>query len=192
VSTDGGADRAGAFLDACIDRPDEARAMAAAAPSVLYLERIGSPMLHWFVIENFPAAAQLVLDLGVPVDSRDKYGCTALRYASGLGRLGCVRLLLARGADPNLPDPLVVNALHAALTSGQLDCAMLLLDHGARADYLSDCCDSVFSALSGRSPSDRTMLMDRLQQLGVTRDGLFRKLRLAEWGYESPEQAFGW
>ena len=185
-------DRAGDFIDACIDRPDEARRMAAADPSVLHLERIGSPMLHWFVIEDFPAAAQLVLELGVPVDSRDKYGSTSLRYASGLGRLGCVRLLLARGADPNLPDPLVVNALHAAITGGHLGIALLLLDHGARADYFSECLDTVFGAMSGLSPSTRTTLVDRLRELGVTREGLFASLRLAEHGYESPEQAFGW
>jgi hypothetical protein len=186
------ADRAGDFIEACIDRPDEARRMAAANPSVVYLERIGSPMLHWFVIEDFPAAAQLVLDLGVPVDSRDKYGCTPLRYASSLGRLACVRLLLARGADPNLPDPLVVNALHAAITGGHSDVAMQLLDHGARADYFSECLDTVFGAMSELSPSKRAMLMDWLSERGVTRDGLFASLRLDQHGYESTEQAFGW
>ena len=185
-------DRAGDFIDACIDRPDEARRMAAADPAVLYLERIGSPMLHWFVIEDFPAAAQLVLDLGVPVDSRDKDGCTPLRYASSLGRLGCVRLLLARGADPNLPDPLVVNALHSAITGGHLDVAMLLLEHGARADYFSECHDTAFSAMSKLSPTDRTMFMDLLRERGVTREGLFGSLQLDKQGYGSPEQAFGW
>jgi len=166
--------------------------MAAADPSLLFLERIGSPMLHWFVIEDFVAAAQLVLDLGVPVDSRDKYGCTPLRYASSLGRLDCVRLLLSRGADPNLPDPLVVNALHAAITGSHLDVAMLLLAHGARADYFSECLDTVFGAMSRLLPGNRTLLVDRLRELGVTRDGLFVSLGLDQWGYESPEQAFGW
>ena len=185
-------DRAGDFIDACIDRPDEARRMAAADPSVLYLERIGSPMLHWFVIEDFPAAAQLVLELGVPVDHRDKSGSTPLRYASTLGRLACVRLLLSRGADPNLPDPLVGNALHAAITTGHLDVAVLLLEHGARADYFSECHETVFGAMSALSPIDRTMLVDLLRERGVTRDALFASLRLDQHGYESPEQAFGW
>ena len=187
-----GIDRAGDFIEACIDRPDEARRMAASDPSVLYLERIGSPMLHWFVIEDFAAAAQLVLELGVPVDSRDKQGCTPLRYASSLGRLACVRLLLARGADPNLPDPLVLNALHSAITGGHVGVAMLLLEHGAHADYFSEGHETVFGAMSGLSPSNRTRLVDRLRELGVTRDGLFASLRLDQHGYESPEEAFGW
>ena len=38
-----GTDRAGDFIEACIDRPDEAQRMAAADPSVLYLECIGTP-----------------------------------------------------------------------------------------------------------------------------------------------------
>jgi hypothetical protein len=47
------------------------------------------------------AFARCLLDLGVPVDHRDKSGSTALYVAALNGHLELARLLLERGADPN-------------------------------------------------------------------------------------------
>jgi len=54
--------------------------------------------------------------------------------AADLGRLDAVRLLLDRGADPNLSVALDGNALIAAARSGHADVVALLLDRGARID----------------------------------------------------------
>src|SRR5258708_20217073 len=53
----------------------------------------------------------LLLDQGVAVDARDADGRTPLMLAVAQGRLGILRLLLARGADPNAVD----NAGHRPL-----------------------------------------------------------------------------
>src|SRR5262249_30915080 len=59
---------------------------------------------------------------------------TALVHASGNGHLEVVRLLIARGADPNIPEEGNAphgRALYAAVYTGQLEIARVLLEHGA-------------------------------------------------------------
>jgi uncharacterized protein len=58
-------------------------------------------------------------------------GLTALLYAARDGCYDCVELLLAAGADANMPTPEGVTPLMLALDNGYLDVAKLLLDRGA-------------------------------------------------------------
>jgi ankyrin repeat protein len=50
------------------------------------------------------AAVSKLLDEGVDVNSKYRYGATALSYAADHGRLDVVKVLLARGADVNVKD----------------------------------------------------------------------------------------
>lgn len=50
------------------------------------------------------AAITQLLDQGVDVNTRFRYGATALSYASDRGHLAIVKMLLARGANPNVKD----------------------------------------------------------------------------------------
>lgn len=62
------------------------------------------------------------------------YSGYALRNAAGAGHLATVKLLLERGADPNLPEPGIApwgGALHAAVTAKHTQIVQLLLEHGA-------------------------------------------------------------
>ncbi len=57
-----------------------------------------------------------------------------LRNASARGHVDVVKLLLARGADPNLPEEGIAphgGALHAAVAGNHFEVAKLLLEHGA-------------------------------------------------------------
>jgi ankyrin repeat protein len=59
---------------------------------------------------------------------------TALVQAAEHGHLDVVRLLLARGADPNMPEEGNAphgRALYAAVYAGQVEVARVLLEHGA-------------------------------------------------------------
>lgn len=184
-------DPVGDFIDACIERPDEARRLAAADPSLLHATRIGSPMLHWMVIEDFVRGAETLLDLGVPVDSIDEAGQTPLHHACMLGRLGCARLLLRRGADPNAYDDHLGNIpLGCAALTPHLDIIDLLLGAGARGDYVLPSTDNLFSRMARWADHEREPVLAELRRRGITRETVFAKL--GGYGYENAEQAFGW
>lgn len=79
------------------------------------------------------AAVEAELDAGVPVDSTDKYGATALAMAAAEGEVDVVRLLLARGAEVDKAEEFYGSRpLDTALFfRGELETAEVLLKHGA-------------------------------------------------------------
>jgi outer membrane protein assembly factor BamB len=74
-----------------------------------------------------------LLDRGVDVNARSRYGVTALGFAAGEGRLEVVRLLLERGADVQLTDSFYSSrAIDFAIRGGHADVAMFLLSRGSK------------------------------------------------------------
>lgn len=60
--------------------------------------------LHAAASRGDVAAVKALLDAGVPVDSPSEYGATALSFASDKGHAEVVKLLLERGAKPEVTD----------------------------------------------------------------------------------------
>ena len=78
------------------------------------------------------AAVKAFLDKGVDVNSRTRYGATALSYACDKGHIEVVKLLIDRGADVNVKDTFYGEVpLGWALSHGHAQVVKLLLDKGA-------------------------------------------------------------
>lgn len=85
------------------------------------------------------AAVKRLLDEGVDVNSKFRYGTTALSFAADHGHLEVVKVLLARGADVNVTDTFykatpLTWAVSPALTRKpeHAEIVGLLLKHGAK------------------------------------------------------------
>ena len=73
-----------------------------------------------------------MLDGGMPVDSFDGYGLTALQYAARYNRTDVIHELLQRGADVNKRDRYFgLTALHWSAMKNNTDDIRLLLRNGA-------------------------------------------------------------
>src|SRR5262249_47417979 len=63
---------------------------------------------------------------GVPLDSRDDTGATALMRAAERGHVEVVKLLLLHGANPDLRNPFGQTALDIVTSTGRADLAAVL------------------------------------------------------------------
>ena len=73
-----------------------------------------------------------MLDVGVPVDSEDVVGRTALQWAAWKNRTDVTELLLSKGADVNKRSGGDhATALHMAALNNNTDVIEVLLKHGA-------------------------------------------------------------
>ena len=73
-----------------------------------------------------------MLDGGMPVDSFDGYGLTALQYAARYNRTDVIHELLQRGADVNKRNRYDgLTALHWSAMNNRTNAIRLLLENGA-------------------------------------------------------------
>ena len=93
-----------------------------------------------------------------------------LRNAAATGRLDIVKLLLERGADPNLPEEQIApkgHALYAAAAEGHHDIARLLLEKGA---FPNPPVESSADALSRALMNKDQRMVDLLTSYGAKRE----------------------
>ena len=92
-----------------------------------------------------------------------------LKNAAATGQIEIVKLLLERGADPNLPEEGIAphgGALYAAAANGYYEIAMLLLEHGA---YPNPEVESSADALSRAISKGDQRMIDLLCSYGANR-----------------------
>jgi ankyrin repeat protein len=92
-----------------------------------------------------------------------------LKNAAARGHIEVVRLLLERGADPNLPEPGIAPhgyALYSAVANGHVEIVKLLLAHGA---YPNPPVESSADALSRAISNSDQPMIDLLCSYGASR-----------------------
>jgi ankyrin repeat protein len=77
--------------------------------------------------------AQTLIDSGVPVDTKDRRGRSALHIAAHCGHLELIRYLLEHGAGIHAKDAAGMIPLHMAALCGRQDTASFLIAMGASA-----------------------------------------------------------
>lgn len=75
-------------------------------------------------------SVKLLLDAGADVKARDAVGAGTVMAASDSGDASMLRLLLAKGGDPNDSNPLLTSLIYAA-SSGNLESVKILIAGGA-------------------------------------------------------------
>ncbi len=108
------------------------------------------PLLHAVKAQD-PSVALLMLERGVDPDAaylaNSRFPESALGVAAGKGQIELVRAFLARGADPNLGEPLA-----SAAAEGHLEVARLLVAAGARPTSRRGGCTPLHrAAMEGRT-----------------------------------------
>ncbi|HEY1986013.1 MAG TPA: ankyrin repeat domain-containing protein [Terracidiphilus sp.] len=101
----------------------------------------GWTALHLAAAFGTPETVRLLIDHGARVDavSANAQRNQPLHAALALGRnMETVRLLLARGADPNATQAGGFTALFSAATANRKDLAEVLIAHGAHPRHRSD------------------------------------------------------
>jgi uncharacterized protein len=92
-----------------------------------------------------------------------------LKNAAARGHMEIVKLLLERGADPNLPEEGIAphgHALYSAVANGHYEIARLLLEHGA---YTNPEVESSADALSRALSNSDQQMIDLLCSYGAAR-----------------------
>jgi hypothetical protein len=120
--------RLGALLD-----EDATRARA-------FHPALGTTALHLAAFAGRVEAVELLLRRGAAVDTiaRNRFRNTPLVLAVLGGQESTARALLARGADPRVPEEGGLTALHLAAAEGSVALVSLLLDRGADARAKAD------------------------------------------------------
>lgn len=116
----------------------------------------------------------------MPLQVCDENGRTALHFAVAIGRLDLVELLLAYGADSDIPDKDGYTPLHMASGYLQLTVVQRLLDAGADPDFPDDQGRTPLSLMEGLrdnlpmdDPASLTRRMALERVIGTLTDDMY-------------------
>jgi ankyrin repeat protein len=110
-----------------------------------------SSLLHICIEQNL---IELLIFLISKKINMNIYNCnyeTPLRYACKLNKLPFVKILLEKGADPNINSILNYSCLHSAIENNNFDMLKLLIDYNA--DYNNKTLDTTLNIIHCNTPS---------------------------------------
>jgi Ankyrin repeats (3 copies) len=108
---------------------------------------------------------QVLLMCGADVNFRNGFGGTPLNFASRDGHRNdpsVARLLIAHGADPNIPGSNDFAPLHYASFSGRIEIVQLLIEHGANVEVKNFFGETPLDVASGEQREIIKLLSEHL------------------------------
>jgi len=99
--------------------------------NVMLRDKFGAPALHLAAgAKGNLHIVKLLLDHGSDIDAQDILGATALHQSAGIHEQ-VLRLLLDRGANPNIPTGMAEMPIHGAVNARNLQIMKTLIEAGA-------------------------------------------------------------
>ncbi|MBQ6655674.1 MAG: ankyrin repeat domain-containing protein [Ottowia sp.] len=146
--------------------------VASAAPPVKTVPSAAARCKGHFTVaarDGDDARVRCWLDAGADPNERDQHGATALMNAAAGGHTGAARLLMERGADPNIATRRDgATALMMAAYRGHADMVRLLLAKGANPNARNDDGQTPLSlALRGRDGNANSAIVQMLRAAGA-------------------------
>lgn len=127
----------------------------------------GYTALHYSVLghKESPKTIDLLLKNHAIINHTSNDGITALMIAANRGLAESVKLLLQKGADPNLQDSLLGTTMTHAVISKQYDIAQLLLQSGntPQKDFSFDLWHSIIDASQNKHRYSGAILKQNMQ-----------------------------
>ena len=162
TSTDKNA-RSALIIAAAAGHLETVRVLLDAGANMESADSAGLTALNWAALRGRNQVAELLLEGGAYVNTTDNNGVSPLLYAVGTRNIGLLRLLMARGADPDvISEANRMTPLLVAVENDDSTVAVLLLDHGANVNGANQL---GHSALMAAAESGRlemvTLLMSR-------------------------------
>lgn len=110
-----------------------------------------------------------LLEEGIEINSKDKYGQTAVMNASRNGNVEVVRLLIEKGADLDVTAKYNLSALMLAVINGHREIVQLLTDAGADTRIRGTGAPGFANktALTLARDAGRVLIVERLQAAGA-------------------------
>jgi len=93
-----------------------------------YRNHHGNTALHIAALQGYMNIVEILLDIGIDINSKNNNGNTALHVAAIHGNMNIVEILLDRGADINSKDNDGQTALHEAAANGYTNIVEILLE----------------------------------------------------------------
>lgn len=128
-----------------------------------------SCLYRWYADILNRTSDLLKTPLHCDINQIDRYGRTALHYASDRGHCSIVQLLLSAGCNVNYTASDNISALHLASSGGHCDIVKLLIQAGARVNHITN---TKTTALHCASAQGHIKIMQLLLQAGANVDAL--------------------
>lgn len=138
--------------------------LVAKDPALVEKEAGSQTPLAWAATRNRPEVLRFLIDQGSDINHHNNWEGSGLAEAAWLGHMEIARILLERGANPEVGagDDAYGTPLHRACWQGNIEMVLILLKHGAQIDSVNNTKDTPLCFAIGQGQTAvAKLLLDR-------------------------------